>query len=97
MLLFRMIVTLVGVEDVPEIAMDVNREITSTAYAYFLNELGLNDEQKKLVKALIRHLYIDGWTDGNAHGNFLIPKEFAEMIDKDLENSWASLIIEEME
>ena len=76
---------------------DVNREITSTAYAYFLNELGLNDEQKKLVKALIRHLYIDGWTDGNAHGNFLIPKEFAEMIDKDLGNSWASLIIEEME
>ena len=55
---------------------DVNREITSTAYAYFLNELGLNDQQKELVKALIRHLYIDGWTDGNAHGNFLIPKEF---------------------
>ena len=84
--------------------MGVNREITSTAYAYFLNELGLNDEQKKLVKALIRHLYIDGWTDGNAHDNFLIPKEFintpsahSEMIDKDLENSWASLIIEEME
>jgi hypothetical protein len=77
--------------------MDVNREITSTAYAYFLNELGLNDEQKKLVKALIRHLYIDGWADGNSHGNFLIPKEFTEMIDKDLENSWTNLIIEEME
>jgi len=76
---------------------DVNGEITSTAYAYFLNELGLNDQQKELVKALIRHLYIDGWTDGNAHGCFLIPKEFAEMIGKDLESSWASLIIEEME
>ena len=75
--------------------MDVNREITSTAYAYFLNELGLNDVQKKLVKALIRHLYIDGWSDGNAHGN-LIPKEFAEMIDKDLENSWANLILDEL-
>ena len=75
---------------------DVNGEITSTAYAYFLNELGLNGEQKGLVKALIRHLYIDGWTDGNAHGH-PAPKEFAEMIDKDLENSWASLIVEEME
>ena len=77
--------------------MDVNREITSTDYAHFLNELGLNDQQKELVKALIGYLYIDGWTDGNAHDNFLIPKEFAEMIGKDLENSWASLIIEEME
>ena len=76
---------------------DVNREITSTAYAYFLNELGLNDQQKELVKALIGYVYIDGWTDGNAHGSFLIPKELAEMIDKDLENSWANLIIEEME
>ena len=78
-------------------AEDVNREITSTAYVYFLNELGLNDEQKELVKALIGYVYIDGWTDGNAHDNFLVPKEFAEMIDKDLENSWANLIIEEME
>ena len=78
-------------------AEDVNREITSTAYAYFLNELGLNDQQKELVKALIRHLYIDGWTDGNAHSYFLIPEELAEMVDKDLEDSWASLIIEEME
>ena len=77
--------------------MDVNREITSTDYAHFLNELGLNDQQKELVKALIGYLYIDGWTDGNAHDNFLAPKEFAEMIGKDLENSWASLIIEEME
>ena len=75
----------------------MSEDITSTAYAHFLNELGLNDQQKELVKALIRHLYIDGWTDGNAHGNFLIPKKFAEMICKDLENSWASLIIEEME
>ena len=72
-------------------------DITSTAYAYFLNQLGLNDEQKKLVKALIRHLYIDGWTDGNAHGNFPTQDSFDEMIDKDLESSWASLIIEEME
>ena len=78
-------------------AEDVNREITSTAYAYFLNELGLNGTQKELVKALIGYVYIDGWTDGNAHESFLIPKEFAKMIGKDLENSWASLIIEEME
>jgi hypothetical protein len=77
--------------------MDVNREITSTTYVYFLNELGLKGEQKELMKALIGYLYIDGWTDGNAHDNFLIPKEFAKMIGKDLENSWANLIIEEME
>jgi hypothetical protein len=64
---------------------------------YFLNELGLKGEQKELMKALIGYLYIDGWTDGNAHDNFLIPKEFAKMIGKDLENSWANLIIEEME
>jgi hypothetical protein len=75
----------------------MSNKVAMMAYAYFLNELGLNDEQKKLVKALIRHLYIDGWTDGNAHGYFLIPEELAEMIDKDLENSWANLIIEEME
>ena len=75
---------------------DVNGEITSTAYAYFLDELRLNDQQKELVKALIRHLYIDGWTDGNAQ-HFLIKDSFDEVIYKDLENSWASLIIEEME
>ena len=78
-------------------AEDVNREITSTAFAYFLNELGLNGTQKELVKALIGYLYIDGWTDGNAHSNILNPKEFGEIIIKDLKNSWASLIIEEME
>jgi hypothetical protein len=77
---------------------DVNGEITSTAYAYFLDELRLNDQQKELVKALIRHLYIDGWTDGNAHGNVWQSQDsFDGMIDKDLESSWASLIIEEME
>ena len=58
-------------------------DVTSTAYAYFLNELGLNDEQKKLVKALIRHLYIDGWTDGNAQ-SFLIQDSFDEVIYKEM-------------
>lgn len=58
------------------------------------SEFNCKDYQAAL-KALIRDVFVDGWTDGNAHRGGLSPGETKLRIEEDWENSWSKLILED--
>lgn len=56
----------------------------------------LSDEEKEKLKNLINDIYIDGWTDGNAHSSALTPLEVSERVENDFNDSWSNMILKEL-
>lgn len=58
------------------------------AYANFIKSLKLNFNDSLTLETMLVDIYIDGWTDGNAHKSSLNPQEHRERLTEDLTYSW---------
>lgn len=61
-------------------------------YPRFIHSLSPEDRLK--LNTFVDDVYVDGWTDGNAHTNSLTPTEHSERIVADLEVSWCRMMQE---